>query len=240
MSRLLTDQEATDFRRIVDDYQPDNEVVNEFKSSNFAVIAGPAGAGKDTLRNNLIQQFPNNYARVLSTTTRPLRKGEVDKVTYHFRSVDEVKDRLLKREFFQCALVHNQQVSCLHIDEIRQLQKGQFGLSILIPKAEEALHIIKNDIKTIFLIPPSFQNLKERINEGRQLKDSEVDRRLKAAAKELEYALRTPRYYCLISDTVDHVVTKTDSFLQEGSRSEKADQQARQVMQQIMLELSHE
>lgn len=240
MSRLLNKAEARQFKKIIDNYQPNNEVLQQFKESNFAVIAGPAGAGKDTLREELIKRYPKLYLPILSTTTRPPRAAETNGQTYHFWEVEAVKNDLDEREFFQAALVHNQQVSCLHVDEVRKLKPGQWGISILIPTTEEGLRLLKPNIKTIFLIAPTLGSLIERMQSERLLDDAEISRRLEAAKNEISYALGAEHYYCLISDTVEHVAQKAHAFLKAGVLDEAADAKAGQTMRQIMLELSHE
>lgn len=237
MSRLLTAEEAENFQRLLADYTLNDLVLGRFRSSNFAVIAGPAGAGKDTLRDGLISTYPDSYLPILSTTTRPPRPGEEDGVTYHFREIEEVQAGILNREYFQAELVHSQQISCLHVAEVVKLGEQQYGLSILITETERKLRRIKPDIKTIFLIPPSHELLIERLKHQRTLTDEEVNRRLQAARNEIAQALDSPEYYCLISDTVPHVVERANDFLQNDQRVELDDAAAREVMRQIMLEL---
>src|SRR5687768_1784715 len=111
MSRLLTSEEADEFKNIISNYKLHQSVLDQFHRSNFGVIAGPAGAGKDTLRDSLIKKYPGSYNSILSTTTRPARAGEIDGVTYNFREIEEVADALRQHKYFQAELVHNQQIS---------------------------------------------------------------------------------------------------------------------------------
>lgn len=238
MSRLLTAEEAKNFSRIISNYQPNNAVLSQFKDSNFAVIAGPAGAGKDTLRNSLIKLFPNQYINILSTTTRPPRAGEKDGEDYYFKEISDVKNNLIQQQYFQTALVHSQQVSCLHIDEIKKLGQNQTGLSIMIPSAQQELRQTKADIRSIFLIPPSLKILKQRILSERMHNQAEINRRLGSAAPEIDQALKSGSYYCIISDTVEKTVTKAHDFLQNKSAKIPPDEDARAVMRQILLELA--
>ncbi len=238
MSRLLTPDEAQYFKKILAEYKPDDAVLEQFKSSNFAVIAGPAGAGKDTLRNSLIAGYPEIYLPILSTTTRPPRDGEVDGQTYHFRTIEEVEQGLNRREFLQAALVHNQQVSCLHIDEVNKLNLQQCGLSILIAKTEADMRAYHPRLKTIFVIPPDKKTLLERINTQRMLDDAEIKRRLDAAKTELMQALESPHYYCLVSDTVEHITKVAHTYLKEDTRNEDEDSRARAIIREIVKSLN--
>lgn len=240
MSRLLNTAEAEHFKEKIHNYLPNNEVLEQFKASNFAVIAGPAGAGKDTLRNGLIAKYIGSYVPILSTTTRPPRSGEADGKDYHFREIAEVEKGLNEREFFQAALVHQQQISCLHINEIRKLASNQVGLSILITETEAELRGIKRDIKTIFLIPPDLQTLKSRMQTERMLEESEIERRLTAAKNEITYAVEAEQYYCMVSETIPGVIEKAHAFLQTGNIDTAEDGRARDVMKTMMVELNNE
>lgn len=238
MSRLLTAEEAQRFKTAIQAYEPNNEALDMFRSSNFAVIAGPAGAGKDTLRNSLLQRSPEAYLPILSTTTRPPRGGEIDGQAYHFSTIPAFNELLMKREFLQVALVHNQQLSGLHSNEIKKLNPRQYGLSILIVETENELRAYKPDLKTLFVIPPNYQVLLERINAERTLDKAEIARRLQAAKAEISYALDSPQYYCLVSDTIDAVTDKAHAYLQTGQRNQNEDSLARHIMRKILKSLS--
>jgi guanylate kinase len=69
------------------------------------VIAGPAGSGKSTLCDRLVAEVPE-FTRVVTTTTRPPRPGEVYGVHYHFFSPDEFERRVAANEFLEWAQVH--------------------------------------------------------------------------------------------------------------------------------------
>lgn len=238
MGQLLTESELEIFEHLLSDYRLDFANLEVFRSSSFAVIAGPAGAGKDTLRTRLIQGNKDKYVSIVSTTTRPARSDEQDGREYHFWSIDQVKAGLLERSFFQAALVHKQQVSCLDSGEIRKLRPGQIGLSILIVQLEQQLQMVKSDLKTIFLIPPDLDTLIARMQTNRKLAPGELARRLEAAKTELSLAIEKPHYYCLVSDKIETVATLADRYLLEGQWEEEANQAARQTIQAILQELS--
>lgn len=236
-SGFLSDKEIAIFKKLIDGYKMSSSATRVFVASNFAVIAGPAGAGKDTIRDLLIRNFPDDFAPILSTTTRPRRPGEKDGVDYHFRPKDDIRKGLEQGDFFQTALVHNQQVSCLHLSEVQKLKPKQVGLSILIVQTEEELREIKPDIKTVFLIPPSLSELKRRLQLKRHSSQAEINRRMQAANKELEIALRRDRYYCLVNDRLELASEQARSFLLSGQKDNNLDQKARKVLQEIHEEL---
>lgn len=238
MSRLLSSEEVQEFKEILSGYVPNNEVLDYFKNSDFVVIAGPAGAGKDTLRDGLINKYPESYMAAICDTTRPPRQNESNGKTYYFKEIDDVKKSFERREYFQAALIHDQQICSLHVNEIMRLNPNQHALSILVPTTEAELRDIKNDIKTIFLIPPSGDVLIDRINEGRSLGNEEIKRRLKAAYTEIEFALNSNNYFCIVSDTKESVLDKAHNYLQNGQYDSESSKRARTVMKQVMDYLS--
>ena len=69
------------------------------------VISGPAGSGKSTLCDRLVRECPE-FSRVVTTTTRPPREGEVNGVHYHFFSPAEFRARIDRGDFLEWAQVH--------------------------------------------------------------------------------------------------------------------------------------
>jgi len=73
-------------------------------SAVLIVIAGPAGSGKSTLCDRLVLERPE-FSRVVTTTTRPAREGEINGVHYHFFTPAEFRARLARGEFLEWAQV---------------------------------------------------------------------------------------------------------------------------------------
>lgn len=74
------------------------------------VIAGPAGSGKSTLCDRLVLERPE-FARVVTTTTRPQRKGEINGVHYHFFTPAQFDAKVAAGEFLEWAWVHAENVA---------------------------------------------------------------------------------------------------------------------------------
>lgn len=236
--RLLTEQEAHDYKNIIDGYHPGAQTVYEFARSRFAVIAGPTGAGKDTLRNALVASSPN-FISILSTTSRPLRPGEQEGVEYHFRDLKFINQGFSEKRFLQAALVHNQQIACLDLAEIHRLNENQIGLSILIVQTEAQLRKLNPNLRTIFVVPPSLAVLTERMQTGRNEDEAEIARRITAAKTELAIALRSPGYFCIINDDIERMRGLAEKFLVDGRHDEAEDKAARAAAEAILNELEN-
>jgi guanylate kinase len=235
MGRLLTETEAAAYQKLIDRYEPSQQTIEDFARSNFAVIAGPTGAGKDTLRNALISNS-RRFARVLSTTSRPPRPGEQDGVHYHYRPLEFFEEGFKERRFLQAAVVHNQQISCLDIKDIHALNR-QIGLSILIVQTEVDLRSLNPQMKTIFLTPPDLNTLLARMKAGREAGQDEINRRLSAAKAELQIALSQPNYYCVVNDSIERMVDLARRFLLEHEVNKEEDAQARRTIEELLGQL---
>lgn len=237
MSDFLNQADIDSIDRILANYQMNDDAKKLFSESKFAVIAGPAGAGKDTLRNHMIAENPDLYAPILSTTSRDPRPTERDGVDYHFVSTEDIISGLSKGAYIQAALVHDQQVSCLDIQEISKLTPNQVGLSILIVQAETLMSQIKPDIMTAFIVPPTLEELLRRMNIGRTLTEGESQRRLDAAQKEIAFALNQDRYTCFVNDNLQTTSKMIDRYFSGAVIDKAHDEFAREVMQTVLLKL---
>lgn len=235
-SGFLSQTNVSSFENIIADYSPAQEVVDAFSEADFAVIAGPAASGKDTLREGLLQAYAEFYHKVFSLTTRPPRPDEEN--TYKFVSIDEMVKLAKQKKLLQLALVHNQQVSATDYSAVKDIPQGKIGLGILIVQAEQDLYKLKPDLKTIFLIPPSYGEFISRIKREGISTDDEISRRLASAKTEINIALNTGRYYMLVSDVRENVRLKADAFLRFDKRDEAEEKRAQSVCDEILNKLT--
>jgi len=221
-------------RKDIENYQPNQKVIDQFMSKNFVVLAGPAAAGKDTLREGLLNLHPGIYQNIVSVTTRQPRPEETEGKTYHFVSEYNMTQMLKDKTLLQVALVHNQQVSALDSSELENLESNKIGLSILVVQTELQLHQINPNLKTIFLIPPSYEELIKRLDKERVTKKHETKNRLNSAIREIEIALSQKRYFCIVSDERQRVINISHNYLKSGFFDQSEDQRARTVMKKIL------
>jgi guanylate kinase len=107
------------------------------------VIAGPAGSGKSTLCDRLVAEVPE-FTRVVTTTTRAPREGEVHGVHYHFFKPDEFERRVAAGEFLEWAQVHAQVES-----EKRYRLYGTLKSSVLAPLAAGRSLVMSIDVQGV-------------------------------------------------------------------------------------------
>lgn len=236
--RFLTPEEAESLTASLQNYRPSDEAIQQFATSNFGIIAGATGAGKDTLRNELIESQGGLYQPVLSTTTRPPRELETEGVDYHFKSLEFIEKGLRERRFLQAAVIHNQQVSCLDYVDIEDIGVGQIGLGIIVVEVALELRAINSSLKTVFITTPDLRTLISRATTDRTMSNEELHRRLHAARTEFSIALEHPEFLCIINDDIDRAASIAHAFFKDGVFDNEENQNARAAIQGILNELS--
>jgi guanylate kinase len=149
------------------------------------VISAPSGTGKTTVIKCLLDKIPD-LALSVSHTTRPMRRNEKDGRDYYFVTREVFQKMLTDGEFLEWTETygHLYGTSKREIDRIVAL-----GKDVLMDlDTNGALNIKKMypDAVLIFLLPPSFEELKERIIKRGSEDKEEIEKRLKGAAAEYE------------------------------------------------------
>ena len=157
------------------------------KIGQLFVISAPSGAGKSSLIQTIINNF-ENIELSISATTRSPREGEVDGKHYFFVTENEFNSMKEDDAFIEYALVHNYQYGTLrkYIDE--KLSKG---INIICDIDVQGFQLIQRDgidHTSIFIIPPSIEELKKRLLKRGLDSENVIGTRLKNAKEELKYA----------------------------------------------------
>lgn len=150
-------------------------------------MSGPSGVGKDTLLDRWMDLNPF-VTRVITYTTRPPRRGEVNGRDYVF--VDAGKFEILSKSghFWEFKEVHGNMYGSPKVDTQDILERGD--VPVLKIDVQGALEVMQQmpQALTIFIMPPSLEELDRRIRKRGMDDDAEVARRLDAAHKEISYA----------------------------------------------------
>lgn len=153
------------------------------------VISGPSGSGKTTLLDNLLKDkvLSKRLVKSVSLTTRPKRSGERNKKDYCFITQEQFRRKLKSKKILEWTKYLGYYYATPRDLLENELKKGKHILLCLDLKGGRSIKKLypKNSV-TVFVIPPSLQALKERI-EGRctKTKKEEIRKRLKLAREEL-------------------------------------------------------
>ncbi|MEG0296085.1 MAG: guanylate kinase [Clostridium sp.] len=174
------------------------------------VISGPSGAGKGTICKALLERNPGIQISTSCTTRNP-RVGEVEGINYYFITKDEFKQRIGEEDFIEYAEVYGNFYGTPKSNVEKLLDEGKDV--ILEIDIQGALKVKENfdDGTFIFILPPSMEELKQRIiRRGSETPESLMTR-FKSAYQELNYISKYN--YAVVNDTVDAAVTKVEGII---------------------------
>lgn len=164
------------------------------------VISAPSGAGKSTLCQELLKRRPTTHLSI-SCTTRTPRPGEQDGRDYHFLSPDEFTRRLDAGEFIETARVHDHLYGTLTAPVAGALAEGR---DVLLNIDTQGAHAVKSrfpDCVRVFVLPPSWTALEERLRKRAQDGEDVIKKRLANARGEVA---ALPAYdYAVVNDRLE-------------------------------------
>ncbi|NIR42920.1 MAG: guanylate kinase [Gemmatimonadetes bacterium] len=188
--------------------------------SSFPVaICAPSGAGKTTVCRALLEASDDLLFSV-SATTRPPRQGERDGVDYHFVSDEEFRDMAERGALLEWAEVHGRLYGTPRSNlEAAEREGKKLVLDIDVQGARQVVKA-RSDTVTVFLLPPSFAVLMERLRGRGSEKGERLRRRMETARGELDAAMTFQ--YVVVNDRLDEAVAAVRSILDgEGWRLER-------------------
>jgi guanylate kinase len=151
------------------------------------VLTGPSGVGKGTLMRSLLQRHPELYYSV-SATTRSPRPGEIDGKNYYFISRSKFEKLMAEGEFLEWAEFAGNYYGTPREAVLNQINSSK--LVILEIELEGARQIRASfpSAFSIFILPPSFEELEKRIRSRAQDSEEAIARRLHRAKEEVKAA----------------------------------------------------
>ncbi|MBQ7486530.1 MAG: guanylate kinase [Clostridia bacterium] len=170
------------------------------------LLSGPSGVGKGTVKAHLFEEFEKCLVYSVSATTRSPRQGETDGVDYYFIDRETFLKWIDEDAFLEHAEFSGNMYGTPRSAVMRQLEAGHdVFLEIEVQGALQVMEKMPECV-SIFILPPSFEVLEQRLRGRGTESDEVVNRRLDQARRELPMA---DRYmYQLVNDTVDDTYAK--------------------------------
>ena len=156
-------------------------------AGRLIVLTGPSGVGKGTLVRSLLQSHPELYLSV-SVTTRSPRPGEINGKNYYFVNREQFEQMIAQEQLLEWAQFAG---NCYGTPSQQVEEKIQQGKSVLLEIELEGARQIRTSFPQamrIFILPPSMQELEQRLRGRGQDSEEAIARRLRRAEEEINAA----------------------------------------------------
>jgi guanylate kinase len=169
------------------------------------IISAPSGTGKSTVIKKLMETCKDLYFSV-SATTRPARPGEVHGVSYYFITHEEFEKHIRQNDFLEYAEYVGNYYGTLKAPVLARLEEGKdVILDIDVQGCKQIIAAMPEAI-TIFLVPPSMEELENRLRiRGTESEERVKNRLIRAKAEMLE---KDSYDYVVVNDIVDKAVAE--------------------------------
>jgi guanylate kinase len=179
------------------------------------VMSAASGAGKTTLKDLVIKDFPDIKYSISATTRKP-REGEIDGVHYFFKTKEEFEQMIKDDGLIEYNLVHGNYYGTPKSFVEKTLAEGNRVLFDLDVFGKVNFDKVYPDATGIFIMPPSDEELERRLR-GRGTDSEEVIQlRLANAKKEIEFAKTKGKYeYTIINDDLQKAADELRAILSQ-------------------------
>jgi len=196
------------------------------------IISSPSGAGKTTLTRDLLSRFPELTFSISHTTRKP-RPAEVDGQDYHFISREEFAQRVTENAFVEWAEVHGNLYGTALAELDRCRREGRRGIVFDIDyQGARQIKARREDVISVFVLPPTMEELKERLRRRASDDDATIERRYRNAQQEIaHYGLFD---YVIVNEDLDDAKARLRAIvLAEQSRRRRMAGVAEMMLRRI-------
>jgi len=198
------------------------EAVMSATTGTLYIVSAPSGAGKTSLVKALVDAQPQVRVSV-SHTTRAMRPGEVDGVNYHFVSREEFLARLERNEFLEHAEVFGNLYGTSQRWLEQTLAEGYDLILEIDWQGAQQVRRLMPQAKSIFILPPTQEALRQRLNNRGQDSDEIIEKRMREAVSEMSHYVEYD--YLVINDDFAHALIDLQSIFRANQLKQQAQQQ---------------
>lgn len=189
------------------------------------IIAAASGTGKTSLVNELVKSFDNLVASI-SYTTRGKRSDEQNGKNYFFISIEEFERMIVNQEFLEYAKVFGDYYGTSRNWIENRINKGMDVILEIDWQGARQIKKLLPDTISIFILPPSLQELRSRLETRKQDNATIIDKRLSQAGKEISHCKDFD--YIVVNDKFEEALADLRSIIR-----------SQQLRKHIQLEKQH-
>jgi guanylate kinase len=193
------------------------------------VVSSPSGGGKGTLIQRVLNKVPTlSYS--VSFTTRTPRPGEIDGREYFFVTTKRFEEMVAAGEFLEWAVVHGNLYGTTREQVSREISEGRDIILEVDVQGAASVRTLLPDAVSIFILPPSFEVLRQRLQARGTDSPDELDLRLRNASTELQdYSMFQ---YVIINDELDRAAHEMTAVVHaERARLSRQGERVRRVVE---------
>lgn len=224
-------------------YVPPKSAVELVKANQIALLAGISGAGKDTVKGQLLDGS-DDYREIVTHTTRQPRinngQPEQDGVDYHFVTPEQMEDLLDRQAFIEVKNVHETVYGSTMMALESIYQASKIAVTAVDVQGVDEYKELSSDVVAIFVLPPNFTVWRQRFRrryDSDEAFETEFSKRSKTALGELISALDVPYYHFIINDDLERTIRVADEIARRGESFNRHDDEARLAARDLLQEI---
>lgn len=212
-----------DFPKLLADYSPALDVLDQIGAIDLVIFIGPSGVGKTTLMSK------SGWPYVLSDVTRPQRPEEREGIDYFFRNdYDQIMAELAAGQFVQAAVSPDGELYTTRASSYPP--DGPAAIAVVSQAVPIFRQLGFNRTLSVFIVPPSFEEWMRRLG-AHNMPAEQLAKRLVEARRSLQFALGDKEVHFILNDTVDRAVSQIKDLL-----ADKVDEKRENIAKQITVE----
>ncbi len=183
------------------------------------VFAAPSGSGKTTIVKSVLEKFPG-FVFSVSATTRKRRDCEVDGRDYYFLTEDEFKRKIENNEFAEWERFYDYYYGSPKSFIDSHIEKGVSVLFDIDVKGALSIKEAYPDSVLFFIMPPSFEELKNRLIKRNTENSEDLKKRIERAEMEMSYAVKKEFDYKVVNDDLEKAKKTIEEIIRKEINKE--------------------
>lgn len=236
------DEVAASVAEKIKKYQAPDKAAELVRETKLLMMAGTAGSGKNAIMSKLLAT--GLYERIVSHTTRAPRvndgRMEETGVDFHFIDQSTLEPMIDERRFVEVKIVHKRNVYGTSLAEIQRIHDAdRIGVTDIDVQGVAEYVKLSPQVKSVFLLPPSFDEWMRRLSERGEMDQDEMKIRLETAQVELEHALKAGHFHFVINADLDKAVADCRSYAEDPNFEPAGDETRVEHAWHVLGELKH-